>query len=114
MVVIRGAGNANSLEAHGSSRVYYSWSLYSQTCCFIVTSVVSSISVEAHRVVLWLSRLHRWCYGCQGCIGGVMVVVVVSVVLWLSWSHRWCYGCRGRIGGVMVAVVTSMVLWLSW
>jgi hypothetical protein len=75
MVVIRGAGNANSLEVHGPTRVYYSWSLYSQTCCFIFTSVVSSISVEGH----------RWCYGCRGHIGGVMVVMVASVVLWLSW-----------------------------
>jgi hypothetical protein len=62
MVVIRGAGTANSLEAHG---------LYSQTCCFIFTSVVSSINVETH----------RWCYGCHGSISGVMVVMVASVVL---------------------------------
>jgi hypothetical protein len=104
MVVICGAGNANSLEAHGSPRVYYCWSLYSQTCCFIFTSVVSSINVEAH----------RWCCGCRGSIGGVVVVVVASVVLWLSWSHRWCYGCRGNIGGVMIVVDASVVLWLSW
>ena len=71
MIVICGGGNANSLEVHGSPRVYYSWSLYSQICCFIFTSVVSSISVE----------VHRWCYGCHGHIGGVMVVMVTSVVL---------------------------------
>ena len=94
MVVICGAGNANSLEAHGSPRVYYCWGLYSQTCCFIFTSVVSSINVEAH----------RWCCGCRGSIGGV----------WLSWSHRWGYGCRGNIGGAMIVVDASVVLWLSW
>ena len=43
-----------------------------------------------------------------------MIVVDASVVLWLSWSHRWCYGCHGHIGGVMVVMVTSVVLWLSW
>ena len=51
-------------------------------------------------VVLWLSWSHRWCYGCRGSIGGVMIVVV----------HRWCYGCRGHIGGVMIVVVASVVL----
>ena len=45
MVVIRGAGIANSLEARGVIRVYYMY--------YIIKLVVSSLSVEGH----------RWCYG---------------------------------------------------
>ena len=45
MVVIRGAGNANSLEARGLTRMYYMY--------YILRLVVSSLSVAAH----------RWCYG---------------------------------------------------
>ena len=41
MVVIRGAGTANSLEARGSNRVYYMY--------YIIRLVVSSISVEARQ-----------------------------------------------------------------
>ena len=55
-------------------------------------------------MVLWLSWSHRWCYGCRGSIGGVMVVAVSLEVLW----------CRGSIGGVVGVVVASEVLWLSW
>ena len=55
-------------------------------------------------VMLWLSWSHRWCYGCHGHIGGVMVVMVASVVL----------GCDGHSGDVMVFMVASVVLWLSW
>jgi hypothetical protein len=80
MVVIRGAGNANSLEAHGLTRVYYSWSLYSQTCCFIFTSVVSAISFEGH----------QWFCGCRGRIVGVMIVVVASSVVYRGFEQLSC------------------------
>ena len=51
-------------------------------------------------MVLWLSWSHRWCYGCRGSIGGVMIVAVSLEVLW----------CRGSIGGVVGVVVASVVL----
>ena len=41
MVVIRGAGTANSLEARGVTRVYYMY--------YIIRLVVSSIRVEARQ-----------------------------------------------------------------
>jgi hypothetical protein len=41
MVVIRGAGTANSLAARGVTRVYYMY--------YIIRLVVSSISVEARQ-----------------------------------------------------------------